>query len=307
MLSGCGRSQPPIGAPAAAPQTSASAKHADRGTWMLPGTSSGDLIYANAPGDWVYIIDYSTGSLVTRFNPPATPVGMCADSAGDVYMAAGALPGEILKYMHGETKPIESIEEPGYEPYRCAVDPTTGNLAVFIQDTGDKPIIAIYPDGSGSPSYYTVSTSMAMPISCTYDYSGNLFADFSVFTGSDSLAELPAGSQGFDALNLNKTTETGGLFWNSTYLAMGYPGGVYHVAVSGSNATIVGNTKVKNGNGRNLWIQNGDTLLEPYGNESKQIGFWPYPKGGKPLRTVMQIDKHFRHLSSVVVSVPPSR
>ena len=36
-LSGCGGSQPPIGAPGAMPQTSALATHAARGTsWMAP-------------------------------------------------------------------------------------------------------------------------------------------------------------------------------------------------------------------------------------------------------------------------------
>jgi hypothetical protein len=37
LLTGCGGSQPPIGAPGAMPQASAIAMHADRGkSWMLP-------------------------------------------------------------------------------------------------------------------------------------------------------------------------------------------------------------------------------------------------------------------------------
>ena len=63
MLAGCGGSQPPIGAPGAMPQTSAIATHADRGTsWMLPGTSAGDLVYATsvAFGN-VYVYTYPKG------------------------------------------------------------------------------------------------------------------------------------------------------------------------------------------------------------------------------------------------------
>ena len=48
MLTGCGGSQPPIGAPGAMPQTSAIATHADRGkSWMLPEAKSQDLLYVS--------------------------------------------------------------------------------------------------------------------------------------------------------------------------------------------------------------------------------------------------------------------
>jgi hypothetical protein len=41
-LSGCGGSQPPIGAPGAIPQNSSIATHAERGgSWMLPEAKSG--------------------------------------------------------------------------------------------------------------------------------------------------------------------------------------------------------------------------------------------------------------------------
>ena len=46
MLAGCGGSQPPIGAPGAMAQTSASAAQVERrGSWMLPEASGEDLLY----------------------------------------------------------------------------------------------------------------------------------------------------------------------------------------------------------------------------------------------------------------------
>jgi hypothetical protein len=52
MLAGCGGSQSPIGAPGAMPQSSTIATRADLGkSWMLPGSSSGDLIYATGGSD----------------------------------------------------------------------------------------------------------------------------------------------------------------------------------------------------------------------------------------------------------------
>ncbi len=45
LFAGCGRSQPPISAPGAMPQTSAIAMHAGRGqSWMLPEAKNKDLL-----------------------------------------------------------------------------------------------------------------------------------------------------------------------------------------------------------------------------------------------------------------------
>ena len=64
MLAGCGGSQPPIGVLGAAPQTSAVARHADRGkSWMLPEAKSKDLLYVST-SDSVYVFSYPKGTLV---------------------------------------------------------------------------------------------------------------------------------------------------------------------------------------------------------------------------------------------------
>ena len=50
MLAGCGGSQPPIGAPAAMPQSLVLATRADRsGSWMLPEAKKRTLLYLSGP------------------------------------------------------------------------------------------------------------------------------------------------------------------------------------------------------------------------------------------------------------------
>jgi hypothetical protein len=65
MLAGCGGSQPPIGAPGAAPQSRGIATRAEvLGSWMLPEARAEGLLYVSAHVAYqesdVYVYDYKT-------------------------------------------------------------------------------------------------------------------------------------------------------------------------------------------------------------------------------------------------------
>ncbi len=97
-------------------------------SWMLPEAKSEDLLYiANVYTITVY--SYPKGKLVGTFKDFYKPYGECVDKNGDVYITDSTF-AKIYEYAHGGTKPIHTLKDPGYEPYGCAVDPTTGNLAV---------------------------------------------------------------------------------------------------------------------------------------------------------------------------------
>ena len=84
MLAGCGGSQPPIGAPGAMPQTSAIATHAERGkSWMVPGASSGALLYAPVGCGGTCVISYPGLKLVGSLSTPGD--GVCSDSQGNIF------------------------------------------------------------------------------------------------------------------------------------------------------------------------------------------------------------------------------
>src|SRR5262249_47577682 len=157
ILAGCGGSQPPIAAPGAMPQTSAIATHAaGRKSWILPEAKKRKLLYvADAQTADVYVYEYPNGKLVGTLTGFQEAQGECADAKGDVFITVPSpysASSEILEYAHGGTEPIATFSDPGYgeEPWSCAVDPTTGNLAVTNVDFSHyySSNLVVYPYGS---------------------------------------------------------------------------------------------------------------------------------------------------------------
>jgi hypothetical protein len=303
MLAGCGGSQPPIGAPGAMPQTSALATDADRGkSWMLPGSSSGDLIYATGGCDAVCVFSYPKGELVGSLSLTGAVRGDCSDSAGDVFITNDY---QVLEYAHGATSPSQTLSVPGGQASGCAIDPVTGNLAVVVND-GDKNI-AIYPDAQGTPALYS---SHLTSVACGYDNAANLFVS-GVGPSTNAISELPDGASDFSVLSVGRDLgNPGQVQWDGKYIA--YEGlthrhiKVSRLKVSASSATIVGTTRFGPIQNAYLsWIF-GDEILIPYfrGLKTNQIGLWAYPKGGKQLSKMQGVsNSKFTIFRGVTVSV----
>jgi hypothetical protein len=245
MLAGCGGSQPPIDAPGAMPQTSAIATHAERGkSWILPEAKSEDLLYASSGRTIVSVFNYRTGKLVGTLSGFSGADGECVDKTGDVFIT-NTDESAVLEYSHGSTTPINTLSDPGYEPYGCSVDPTTGNLAVSNFDGGS---VAVYSDAQGDPTVYSIPEVDVQ--FCGYDNSGNLFIDGLGHSFAFELFELPRGSGTVLNISLNQNPWPGPIEWDGKHLALGYGGSnsndvvIYQLSVSGSTATVVGSTSV---------------------------------------------------------------
>lgn len=171
MLTGCGGSQPTIGAPG---EASRIATHADPGeSWMLPEAKSQDLLYVvrgSLGGASVYT--YPKGKPVGNITGISAPNGICTDVAGNVFVV-GTNSQQIYEYAHGGSTPIATLDDSGNYPQGCAVDPSSGTLAV----AGGFPTtanVAIYKNASGTPMIYATPEAGTF-IYCTYDDNGNLF------------------------------------------------------------------------------------------------------------------------------------
>jgi hypothetical protein len=299
ILAGCGGSQPPIGAPGAMPQTAAS--HIRKAS-----SSSGDLLYVGSEEYGVFVLSYPQGQIVTQFGPPNDGVvfGMCSDQSGDVFVLAGGTPGYIYEYAHGGTSPIETLAD-GYDvPLACAVDPTTGNLAVVNNDVAT---VAIYPDAQGTPTYYN-DPNMHEFDYCAYDDSGDLLVDgFKTGSGNiATLAELASGSSSFTAITPSmKLGAPGSMQWMGTYLAVGSSKQViWHIDISGSSGIIVGKTKHKRL--KSPWTIDGNQMISVYGSRDGggpfKVAYWAYPKGGGPTQ-LFNLFGNSSRLDGVAVSV----
>lgn len=120
FFAGCGGSQPHV-APDFMPQNSAMTSAAHGKSWMQPGVKGRDLLYA-AVGSGITVYTYPRGHLVGSLGVGGTY--LCNDTAGNVFIPAGAFGTQILVYAHGATKAKATLNDP-YPAVACSVDPTT--------------------------------------------------------------------------------------------------------------------------------------------------------------------------------------
>jgi len=295
-LAGCGGSQPPIGAPGAIPQSHAIATHADRsGSWMAQGIANENLLYVADPGTGgVLVYSYRPARYkFVGFLSETGPTSLCVDRAQDVYVPDVSVTGAkvVFEYAHGGSSPIRILGVGGY-PEGCAVDPTTGNLAVIAY--GNKFYdfyIAIFRHARGKPSIYTDS-GFGSITACTYDDRGNFFMDGFVVSGQLPFAEMPKGSDRFESISLNQTFESaGGVQWDGKHVAVGDAAvaDIYEFEIAGSKGTEVGFTPINGSSGI------GDFFIarKPHSNvivpsapfeEGGFVSVYNYPSGGNAKR-----------------------
>jgi hypothetical protein len=125
------------------------------------------------------------------------PRGECADRSGNIWVAdAGA--GEITKLSR--TGDVDRhIHDPLGYPWGCAVDPTTGNLAVTnLFGATAEGNVTIYPNAS-PPGMELTNPDMYYYSFAGYDTSGNLWIDglndagkaILSFCGASSCSTIP--------------------------------------------------------------------------------------------------------------------
>jgi hypothetical protein len=304
MLAACGGSQPPIGAPGAMPQTSAIATRAERGkSWILPEAKNEDLIYAVGGCGGTCVLSYPKGKLVGEL-AGVDGGADCSDSNGNVFISKQT---DVDEYAHGGTTPIATYETPYTRPLGCSVDPESGSLAVVNAGS-----VAVFPAGSQNPTNYNTLLNAQY---CGYDNAGNLFVNG--FDGQNvGLSELPKGSSTFEKLTLDQSVgEPGQVQWDGQYLSFESQGRgqptVSRLSISGSTATVVGQTRLKRvSNALTLsWIYRG-YVVAPYsgsGPARKNIGIWKYPMGTsiKRIRQFSGFQKKPFDFTATTVSVAP--
>jgi hypothetical protein len=299
ILAGCGAlrqaqddMQPAIGAPGATTQTSTIATHADRRkSWMLPGAKSSDLLYVSTAGD-VLVYTYPGGKQVGDLTGFQLALGLCSDSAGDVWIAESDA-GGLVEYAHGGTEPKKTLGD-SYGPNDCAIDPTTGNLAA-TNSAGPyhyEGSVSIYPGASGSPTIYDES----FPSTITYDDAGDVFTVVIASMYSTEVYSLPKGASGFSLFPGPSKRKASGVLWDGkdlaipTYNPTTHKFPVQRFEVSDGRGKRVGDRIFFNDwkeygeySHSFFWIS-GSTFIGQVGSNS--IGFWKYPSGGNPTSTI---------------------
>jgi hypothetical protein len=331
LLAGCGGLQPRIGVQGVMPQSRAIVHGAGRNRaaapWIGATTSSQKLLYVSSEGGTVYVYSYPQGKFVNTLKPLNTyAAGECVDSAGDVFVTTSNSSGSstIYEYAHGGTNPINALSDPGVAG-GCAVDRTTGNLAVtnprdfnnpYYAYTGD---LAVYAGAQGQPTMYYPKPPLAGFIFGTYDDRGNLYLSAGDNSHPDyvDLVRLSSGSSSFEMISLpEKFYGPASVQWDGKYVTFSSGGDhdpllVYRLHISGSNAKLIATTQLtsqKNLSKGQAWIRGHTIIGTDYIRHGYQdVSFWAYPKGGKPEHNINKAGVRGYQLWGVAVSVAPSQ
>jgi hypothetical protein len=302
FFSGCSSSQtaPAIGS---APRTEA--RH---------GHSSQDLLYISFPGKGkVYTYTYPHGDRVGTLSGLISPFGECVDAAGDVFIVAYASTAYessvVYEYAHGGSQPIATLNDPG-RGAACAVDPTTGNLAVSNSSDDSNPYsgygsVAMYDQAQGIPTMHYSSQQHPFRF-CGFDDRGNLYlvAPSEKHSGQFDFIGLPQDSDSFQLITLKVQLYDGyggftpSVQWDGKHVtvssaanAKSGPVTVYRLDISGSTAEIVGTTELSSTKNHpaesQTWIYRKTIVgIDYYRHFMSQVSLWRYPKGGEPRRNI---------------------
>ncbi|HMF29190.1 MAG TPA: hypothetical protein VKE42_10490 [Candidatus Cybelea sp.] len=252
----------------------------------------------------VYVYSYPYGTLVQTLTGFNSPVRDCSDASGNVYIT-NTESEEILKFAHGGNKPIATFSDPGYLPWDCSVDPTSGALAATGYGTSrsNTGSVAIFSGGPGPPKIYQDRGVQAY-LFCTYDSQGNLFVDGLDHSYGFVLIELRKGASKFDRIAIRQHFAAwGGLQWDGRYLAIGDgSSAIYDFAIKGKKAQRRHVVPLKDAiDVAQFWLD-GETLIAPDGpnGANHDAGVWKYPRGGKPVKLIGK--KAFQNPSGATVS-----
>ncbi|MGA9274172.1 MAG: hypothetical protein WBV67_11855 [Candidatus Cybelea sp.] len=128
-------------------------------SWVLPEARSENLLYVSGNNGYVYIFSFPKGKLVGTLTGFQEVAGVCADVAGNVWVANSAA-FDLIEYAHGGTSPIATLIDYQNYPFSCSVNHQTGDLAVsnvFSIKQGQAGSIAVYKSAAGTPKLYAAS------------------------------------------------------------------------------------------------------------------------------------------------------
>jgi hypothetical protein len=292
LISACGGPQISIGADPA--------PNALSGSWMLPEAKAEDLVYVSqsgSSGPSTYILSLPQGELVGQLRVSGH---LCSDDAGNVWINEGSNPyekGKLLEYAHGGEKPIRTLHPPNMAPGACAVDPTSGQVAVV----NGYHEFDIFDIGSSRPKI--VHYKELYLDGLTYDGSGNLFVLGGTLAHQKpqelKMAELPKGATKIERLRGFHTRLGGnsGFQWDGKHLTLGdalNEGGheIYRYDVGRNRIKSRGVTELAAGDFGYLasyWIHGSKAVATAWcftSSTCAPVFLYNYPAGGEPLKEI---------------------
>lgn len=296
---------------------------------MLPEAKNEDLIYVaiqavSSRTSYVTVYSYPAGKLVGNLTDFEAPWYECVDKHGSVFIA-DASAFRVYEYAHGGSAPINSLTV--NRAKGCAIDPTTGNLAVMQQNGGS---VYIFKKAKGTPTVYA-NSSIYYLSGITYDSSGDLFVDGSFgirgarakrnASSGLALLELPRAGNVFKTLTVNgdlNDSSQDPMQWDGKYLGIGSSGLrkdrprvgfmlVNRVKLTDGVGSIVRRVPLamdSHGQHNQFWIYD-DVAIQPSNGRNSYFEIFDYPSG-KQIKRVILHDVIFPEAIGVTLSLATS-
>jgi len=160
------------------------------------------------------------------------PYGECADRTGFIWVVDQ--PTRTIAKLSRTGEAVDTLKDGHGDPYSCAVDPTSGNLAVTNLDSpgsGGAGNVVIYVHAHGSGTVITIP-HMYLYTFDGYDTRGYLWVDGYSTTGFFTVASCKASSCSRISLSGGTIYEAGFMQWaegqKTWYVADGECGGIYN-------------------------------------------------------------------------------
>jgi hypothetical protein len=291
-------------------------------SWISPQASSEDLLYISDPGEGGIEIrsytppKYRLLGLISLSSPDGYP-SLCVNKAQEIFATNGAT---VFQYKRGATSPFRILGGLRGPTYGCAVDPTSGTLAV-TNGFGSPWIaeVTFFKKGRGRQTSIQLPSTYSGAGRCAYDGNGNLFVESHV-PGSIprfALLELPKNKKQFVEITLNETFSEfgsgGGILWDGSYLDIAdfEQNVIYQFAIAGKKGTAINTIVPQRSYNMQSFFVEGSTLIvpafstpEPHSPDGPAlVNFYNYPAGGKKTGVIRGVSYPW----SVVVSLAKTK
>lgn len=303
-LVGCNPSQLPLSAPGAVPPASKAVPA--RQALLYVAHNAG---YKTHEKTGLTILTYPQGIVTASIPVKGYIGGLCTDNEGNVWMPYNFnYRAYVAEFRHGGTKPILQLRLPKDSfAYGCAIDPTSGDLAVMSDTSTYSGSVTIWKAAQkGSRTLYRTPF---VPEYGAYDDAGNLYID-GFPGGSDfwlEFGELPKGSPKVVRVALDRVGDAvGGVQWDGKYVVIAtdvvadYGRRIFDVVVSGSNGHVAAAWHMNDMSQTSPIYVDGSAVIgvTSYTGSRQHVATWLYPGGGQPSKY-----KHdFHHVAGVTVS-----
>jgi hypothetical protein len=249
--------------------------------------STPPMVYASIPDEgYVYGFNWQSFDIAVQLTLSEVQ-GLCSDRAGNVFVPTGPV---VYEYAHGASTPKVTLENT-FEGASCAVDPTSGDLAVLNDPTRKGAVtVNIFSQAQGKPKTYSFSKFAYVKFG-SYDNDGNLFLD-GMGLGSRGflLTELPSNKTKFVNILVRKYIgSAGGVVWDGQYLAIADGKGaanspIYRFAISGKVSKLQGSVTLDESCGVQQFAVYKGTVVAASGcTTDADLAYWKYPEGGSPV------------------------